>query len=206
MPNTSRQFQDGKRISKTPNGLPTYSNTAGSRASFVPARQERELRDLTRYRSSLAADRARLVNRLQKTLEDTNIKLASVASDSTGTSARALLEALLAGEHDPERLADLAQKRMKGKREQLIQALQGTLAEPHRFLLASQLRQVDCFDQQIRQIEQELARRLGLQSDPSEPEPAEPIGPCQPKRRRPVPQKRLRAVLQLVCSPTPLNR
>jgi hypothetical protein len=136
---------------------------------------------LTRYRSSLAADRARLVNRLQKTLEDTNIKLASVATAITGQSARALLEALLAGEHDPERLADLAQKRMKGKPEQLIQALQGTLAEPHRFLLASQLRQVDCFDQQIGQIEQELAGRLGLQSDPSEPEPAEPIGPLPAK-------------------------
>jgi transposase len=140
------------------------------RARFVPARPQRELRDLTRYRSSLAADRARLVNRIQKTLEDTTIKLASVASDITGKSARAILEALLAGEHDPERLADLAEKRMKGKREQLVLALQGKLSDHHRFLLASQLRQVDFFDQQIREIDQEVAHRLGLPSDPSDPE------------------------------------
>src|SRR5215472_18642628 len=75
------------------------------RASFVPPRPQRELRDLTRYRSSLAADRARLINRIQKTLEDTNIKLASVVTDSTGKSSRAILEAMLAGEQNPEILA-----------------------------------------------------------------------------------------------------
>lgn len=142
------------------------------RASFVPARPQRELRDLTRYRSSLAADRARLVNRIQKTLEDTNIKLASVATDITGKSARAILEAMLSGEYDPERLADLAHKRMQGKREQLVQALQGTLSEHHHFLLTSQLRQVGFFDHQIREIDQEIAHRLGLQSDPSDSEQA----------------------------------
>jgi hypothetical protein len=68
-----------------------------------PARPQRELRDVTRYRSSLAADRARLVNRIQKTLEDTNIKLASVATDITGKSARAILEAMLEGEQDPQK-------------------------------------------------------------------------------------------------------
>jgi transposase len=134
---------------------------AGSQASFVPARPQRELPDLTRYRSSLAADRARLVKRIQKTLEDTTIKLASVATAITGQSARALLEALLAGEHDPERLADLGQKRMQGKPEQLVQALQGRLSEHHRFLLTSQLRQVDFFDHQVQQIDQEMAHRLG---------------------------------------------
>src|SRR5215471_4622689 len=70
------------------------------RASFVPARPQRELRDVTRYRSSLAADRARLVNRIQKTLEDTNIKLASVATDITGKSGRAILAAMHAGEQN----------------------------------------------------------------------------------------------------------
>ena len=87
------------------------------RASFVPPRPQR--RDLTRYRSSLAADRARLVNRIQKTLEDTNIKLASVASDITGQSGRAILKAMLEGEQNPQKLAELARGRMKEKREQL---------------------------------------------------------------------------------------
>jgi len=144
------------------------------RASFVPPRPQRELRDLTRYRSSVAADRARLINRLQKTLEDTNIKLASVATDITGKSARAILEAMLVGEQDPEVLADLAHKRMQGKRELLIQALQGTLSEHHRFLLQSQLRQLDFFDQQIRELDQEIARRLGLPMDPDSPPTPDP--------------------------------
>ena len=142
-------------------------------ASFVPARSQRELRDLTRYRSSLTADRARLVNRIQKTLEDTNIKLASVLTDITGKSSRAILEALLAGEQNPEILAGLAHRRVQGKREQLVQALQGTLSEHHRFLLASQLRQLDFFDHQLLELDQEIAHRMGLSSgahDPDDPD------------------------------------
>ena len=131
------------------------------RASFVPARPQRDLRDLTRYRSSLAADRARLESSIQKTLEDTNIKLASVATDITGKSGRAILEAMLQGEQNPQKLAELAQGRMKEKREQLAQALQGTLGDHHRFLLESQLRQLDFFALQIREIDQEIAHRLG---------------------------------------------
>jgi transposase len=146
------------------------------RAGFVPARPQRELRDLTRYRSSLAADRARLVNRIQKTLEDTTIKLASVATDITGKSGRAILEAILHGEQDPEQLAELAQGRMKEKRAQLVQALQGTLGDHHRFLLESQLRQLDFLTLQVREIDQEIAHRLGLPSDPDDPEPPDSPG------------------------------
>jgi len=153
------------------------------RASFVPPRPQRELRDLTRYRSSLAADRTRLVNRIQKTLEDTNIKLASVASEITGKSARAILEAMLAGEQNPEKLADLAQKRMKGKREQLVEALQGTLGAHHRFLLNSQLHQLDFLTGQMREIDQEIAHRLGVQSDPDELEPADVPGSSSVKEQ-----------------------
>jgi len=144
-------------------------------ASFVPPRSQRELRDLTRYRSSLTADRARLVNRIQKTLEDTNIKLASVLSDITGKSSRAILEALLAGEQNPEILAELAHRRVQGKREQLVQALQGTLSAHHRFLLASQLRRLDFFDHQLRELDQEIAHRMGLSSEA--PDPDGPDGP-----------------------------
>jgi transposase len=144
-------------------------------ASFVPARSQRELRELTRYRSSLTADRARLVNRIQKTLEDTNIKLASVLTDITGKSSRAILEAMLAGEQNPEVLAKLAHRRVQGKREQLVQALQGTLSEHHRFLLASQLRQLDFFDHQLLELDQEIAHRLGLSSGAQDPH--DPDGP-----------------------------
>jgi len=119
------------------------------RASFVPPRPQRELRDLTRYRSSLAADRARLQSSIQKTLEDTHSKLASVASDITGQSGRAILRAMLEGEQNPEILAALARGRMKEKHEQLVQARPRTLGAHHRFLLQSQLRQVDFFDHQI---------------------------------------------------------
>lgn len=147
------------------------------RASFVPPRPQRELRDLTRYRSSLAADRARLVNRIQKTLEDTNIKLASVATDITGTSGRAILKAMLEGEQNPQKLAELARGRMKEKREQLAQALQGTLGEHHRFLLQSQLRQLDFFDQQVRELDQEIAHRLGVPSGPDNPDPSGDLPP-----------------------------
>jgi transposase len=118
----------------------------------------------------VAADRARLVNRIQKTLEDTNIKLASVVTDITGKSGRAILEAMLAGEQNPEVLAELAHRRMQGKREQLVQALQGTLSEHHRFLVASQLQQLDFFDRQIRELEHEIAHRMGLLSDAHDPD------------------------------------
>ncbi len=146
------------------------------RASFVPPRPQRELRDLTRYRSSLAADRARLVNRIQKTLEDTNIKLASVASDITGQSGRAILKAMLEGEQDPQKLAGLARGRMKEKREQLAQARPRTLGAHHRFLLQSQLRQLDFFDHQIWELDQEIAHRLGVSSGPDDPENPDPSG------------------------------
>ncbi len=142
----------------------------------MPPRPQRELRDLTRYRSSLAADRARLVNRIQKTLEDTNIKLASVASDITGQSGRAILKAMLEGEQDPQKLAGLARGRMKEKREQLAQARPRTLGAHHRFLLQSQLRQLDFFDHQIWELDQEIAHRLGVSSGPDDPENPDPSG------------------------------
>ncbi len=135
------------------------------RASFIPPAPQRELRELTRYRASLVADRARLVNRLQKMLEDTNLKLGSVASDITGVSSRAILDALLAGQSDPETLAELARGRLRGKREQLAQALVGTLKEHHRFLLSQQLELLDCFDEQIASFNRKIAQRLAQDDD-----------------------------------------
>src|ERR687895_682237 len=83
--------------------------------SFVPDRPQRELRDLTRQRAQTLGDRARVVNRVQKVLEDANVKLASVATDITGKSGRAILDALVAGELTPGQMAELVHKRMEAK-------------------------------------------------------------------------------------------
>ena len=142
------------------------------RASFVPPRPQRELREVTRYRTKLVEERARLVNRIQKVLEDSNVKLASVATDITGVSSRAILNALLEGQEDPQVLAELARGRMRSKREELAQAVQGTLREHHRFLLTSQLRQLDFYDAQIAELDHEIARRLGVPPGLDDPDPS----------------------------------
>jgi transposase len=132
------------------------------RASFIPPQPQRELRELTRYRASLVGERARLVNRIQKVLEDTNIKLASVVTDITGVTARAILRALLEGQQNPQTLASLARGRLLRKKEQLEEAVQGTLKDHHRFLLTNQLHHLDVLDQQIADFDREIAHRLGL--------------------------------------------
>ena len=130
------------------------------RPSFVPPAPQRELRELTRYRTSLVEERSRIINRLQKTLEDANLKLASVASDLMGRSARDMLAALLAGEVDPSVLAQLARGRMRAKRDLLEQALQGLLKPHHRFLLTEQLADIDALDEAIERMSSEIAQRL----------------------------------------------
>ena len=117
------------------------------RASFIPPLPQRDLRDLTRQRTNLVQDRVTVVNRLQKVLEWANLKLASVATDITGVSARAMLQAIVAGEADPTVLADLAHGRMRSKRETLEQALTGRLREHHRYLLVQQVLHLDFLDE-----------------------------------------------------------
>jgi transposase len=130
------------------------------RPSFVPPASQRELRELTRYRTSLVEERSRIINRLQKTLEDTNIKLASVASDLMGRSARDMLAALLAGEVEASVLAELARGRMRAKRDLLEQALQGHVKSHHRFLLTEQLADIDALDEAIERMSTEIAERV----------------------------------------------
>jgi transposase len=130
------------------------------RASFIPDREERELRELTRYRRSVIEERTAEVNRLQKTLEGANIKLASVASDVTGQSARAMLELLVAGTTDPQVLAACARGRLKDKIPQLEQALAGSFGPHHRFLVARQLTHIDDLDTLRAALDAEVARRL----------------------------------------------
>ena len=131
------------------------------RGSFVPPVEIRQLRDLTRQRSQLVADRARVANRIQKVLEDANIKLASVASDVLGVSGRAMLKAIIRGETNPEFLADLAQRRMRAKLPQLREALLGKVTDHHRFLLRTLLQQVDALEELLnsysQRIEEEMA-------------------------------------------------
>ena len=130
------------------------------RGSFIPPRPLRELRDLTRYRSELVHDRVRLVNRLHKVLEDANIKLAMVATDIMGVSGRAILAALIGGETDPERLADLARGVLQKKRHDLEQALMGHFRPHHAFLLAELLGQIDALEEAEARVTVELERRL----------------------------------------------
>jgi transposase len=137
------------------------------RGSYIPPAPQRELRELTRYRTSLVEERARAVNRLQKTLEDTNIKLGDVATDIMGKSARAMLEALLAGQTDPAVLADLARGRLKAKRAQLEEALVGVLKPHHRFMLTEHLTLIDTLDETIARASQEIAQRLDPPPDPT---------------------------------------
>jgi transposase len=130
------------------------------RSSFVPERELRELRELTRYRSSLVRERTAEVNRLQKTLEGANIKLASVVSEVTGVSARAMLERMLAGEEDVAALARLAHGRLRPKLADLERALTGQFRPHQRFLVAQQLAHIDLLDQQIAVVSAEIAERL----------------------------------------------
>lgn len=119
------------------------------RASFVPSVPLRELRELTRQRAQVVAEKSMVANRLQKVLEDANLKLASVASDVLGKSGRAMLAAIVAGEGDPVVLAGLAQGRLKSKVAALRQALHGRVTEHHRFLLGLLLDHLDHLDQLI---------------------------------------------------------
>jgi transposase len=126
----------------------------------VPDRPQRELRELTRYRTSLIRERTAEVNRLQKTLEGANIKLASVATDIMGTSGRAMLAALVAGTTDAQTLAELAKGRLREKLPDLERALTGQMAAHQRFLLAQQLAHIDFLGSTIDRVSAEIAERL----------------------------------------------
>ena len=130
------------------------------RASFVPDAPTQALRALLRTRKQLVRERASHVLRLQKVLEDANLKLASVLTDITGTSGRAILDALIAGESDPATLAALAHQRVRASRETLEEALRGRVAPQHRFLLRLHLRQVEALEAAIAEIDEEVEARL----------------------------------------------
>lgn len=124
------------------------------RSSFVPPEPIMELRDLTRTRKQLVRERGRHVQRIQKVLEDANIKLSSVVTDILGLSGRKILVALIEGESDPESLAALGSTRLKASKEELRAALHGFVREHHRFMLQLHLAQVDALDRAIKDVEE----------------------------------------------------
>lgn len=128
--------------------------------SFIPDREQRELRELTRYRTALVQERSAEVNRLQKTLEGANLKLASVASNVQGKSAQAMLRALADGETDPDVLAEHARGRLREKLPELREALRGCVGEHQRFLLTQQLTHLAELGERIEAVSQEVAQRL----------------------------------------------
>jgi transposase len=130
-------------------------------SSFVPPEPIQELRDLTRTRKQLMRETARHVLRIQKTLDQANIKLTGLLADILGVSGRAILDALVAGERDPERLADLASGRLKASRPQLVAALHGRVTPHHVFILQLHLSQIDALAAAVRDLEARLSDALG---------------------------------------------
>jgi transposase len=131
------------------------------RARFIPPVAQRELRDLTRDRRTLIQARVTRINRVQKRLEDANIKLAAVASDIMGVSGRAMLEALVAGHTDPQALAELAKGRLRSKRDLLAHALDGRGKPPPRLVLPELLGQIDSLDATIARFDARLQELCG---------------------------------------------
>ena len=130
------------------------------RGSFIPSRDQRELRELVRYRRSLVEEQAKEANRIQSLLEGANIKLGDVATDVLGKSGRDILRALVGGEDSVEKLADLARGRLKSKREQLMESLEGIMGHHQRLMLAMQLEHIEALENQIAQLDAEIERRM----------------------------------------------
>ena len=130
------------------------------KSSYIPDRDQRELRELVRYRKSLVGERSREVNRMQKVLEGCNIKLASVATDITGVSAKAMLKAIINDADNPFVIAKLAKGRMKNKQKELERALVGLIGEHQKMLLLNQLEHIEFIDQKIMALDQEIKERM----------------------------------------------
>lgn len=129
------------------------------RASFIPDQEQRELRELTRYRTSLIQERSAEVNRVQKVLEGANIKLAAVTKDIMGVSAREILAELVTGSTDAVGMAKLARGRLRAKIPELEQALVGRMRPHQQFLIAQQLAHIDALDEAIERVSEEIAKR-----------------------------------------------
>ncbi len=130
------------------------------RGSFVPEQPIQELRALTRTRKQLVQEKARHVQRIQKTLEDANVKLDGVLSNVMGVSGRAILRAMIAGETDPHKLVALAHPNLRANRDALAEAIQGSVSKNHRFLLKAYLDLVETIEATIDTIDEEIGVAL----------------------------------------------
>jgi len=128
--------------------------------SYIPSRDQRELREIIWYRRSLIEERAREINRIQKVLEGANIKLSSVASDVLDKSARAMIEAMITGEEDPEILSGLARGKLKNKKKDLQSALNGLIGHHQKLMLKTQLRHIDFLSDEIKRLDEEIKKRM----------------------------------------------
>ncbi|MEW9674501.1 IS110 family transposase [Ammoniphilus sp. 3BR4] len=129
-------------------------------ASYIPNRDQRELRELVRYRRSLIEENSREISRIQKVLEGANIKLSSVATDILGVSGRLMLDAIIDGVEDPEELAGLAKRRLKSKKEDLERALFGSIGFHQKMMLKVQLEHIDFLNKQIAKLDEEIQQRM----------------------------------------------
>jgi len=130
------------------------------RGSFIPDRPQRELRELVGYRRSLIEEQSREVNRLQKVLEGANIKLSSVATDVTGKSGRAIIQAIINGNTNAEEMSGLAKGRLRSKMDLLEKSLNGLIGPHQRMMLEAQLRHIDFLEQQIERLSKEIEVRM----------------------------------------------
>ncbi|HLZ59635.1 MAG TPA: IS110 family transposase [Ktedonosporobacter sp.] len=183
------------------------------KASFIPSGPQRELRELTRYRVKLTEEKAREINRVQKTLEDTNLKLGDVVSDIMGKASRMILHAIADGEKDPSHLAAFALGRVRASQEQLEAALTGHVTDHHCFLLREHLTQIHHLEQAIDRVTAEIIRRFTPPSSPEEPTsaaqkedqttPERTSDPSSASQEAPVPPKAALSWAQavvLLCS------
>ncbi len=144
------------------------------KGSFIPPLPQRDLRDLTRQRTNLVQERARVVNQRQKVLEWANIKLASVVSDIMGVSARMMLAEIVDGEGDQGVLAELAQGRLRAKQAELERALEGYVRDHHRFMLAKHLVHIEFLEEQITDFDAQIAAHIATQTPLPAPSAADP--------------------------------
>jgi transposase len=136
------------------------------KASCIPPRHIRDLRELTRYRRSVLRDQSAIANRIHKVIESGKVKLGQVASDALGVSGRAMLRALAAGETDAPRMADLARKRLRQKKPDLVRALDGRLTDTQRWVLGELLARYDALEAALIRVEEHIRTAIEESPDP----------------------------------------
>lgn len=149
------------------------------RPSFIPPTPVRHLRDLVRHRVKLSEDKTETANRIQKTLEDANIKLASVASDVLGVSCREMIRSIIAGDDDPQQLAELARRRLRGKIPDLKVALEGKVTEHHRFMLKLLFEQLESVESLLEQVTVRVETVMAIEDEKNSSKTSEDILPFQ---------------------------